>query len=97
MSNDLDCKFRIGENNGIDIGKERHQMRVLYGSFSGMRAVIAILKIYVNEAVSLVAIKKTHAFANRNEVIVENGLQFPYCSDVELFVPSLMPAGSLPF
>lgn len=60
-----------------------------------MCAVIAILKIHVNESVSLVAIEKSHAFANRNQIIVENSLKLSQCGDAELFVPSLVPAGSL--
>jgi hypothetical protein len=94
-NNRLHLKLRVRENDRVDVREECDQVRVFYRSFAGMCAVIAILKIHIDEPVSLIAIEKTHALTNRDEVSVENSLEFPKSSDIEFLVPSLMPAGSL--
>jgi len=62
-----------------------------------MCAVVPILEVNVDESVSLVAVEKTHAFADCNQVAVEDGLKITQSSDVEPLVPSLVSPRSLCF
>ena len=70
----LNRKLRVGENNRVDVCEERNEMRVFYRGFARMRTVVPILKVNVDETVGFVAVEKTHALANRDQVIVENRL-----------------------
>jgi len=88
-------ELRVREYDCVDVSEESDQMCVFDWSFARMCAVISILEVNVHETVGLVAIEKTHSLTHSNQVVVEDGLKLSKRRNVELLVPSLVPARSL--